>query len=60
MEELNTEEKFMWKWVAYLLLVIYLSIGCYKYYSEGLKILYWPLHEHDISREILDVKETDN
>jgi len=40
MEELNTEEKFMWRWVSYLLIVIYLSIGLYKQYPEGLKILY--------------------
>ena len=48
MEELNTEEKFMWRWFSYLLIIIYLSIGCYKYYPEGLKVLYWPLHGHDI------------
>lgn len=47
MEELNTEEKFMWKWVSYLLIIIYLSIGLYKYNPDGLKVLYWPLHEHD-------------
>ena len=57
MEELNTEEKFMWRWFSYLLIVIYLSIGCYKYYQEGLKVLYWPLHGHDISGENKDVQE---
>ena len=57
MEELNTEEKFIWRWFSYLLIVIYLSIGCYKYHLEGLKILYWPLHGHDINREIVDVQE---
>lgn len=53
MEELNAEEKFIWKWVVYLLLVIYLSIGLYKHNSDGLKILYWPLHTHDIDIERL-------
>lgn len=53
MEELNTEEKFMWRWVSYLLIIIYLSIGCYKHYPVGLKILYWPLHSHDINIERL-------
>ena len=60
MEELNTEEKFMWKWIAYLLFIIYLSIGLYKYCPEGLKVLYWPLHEHDISGENNNVKREDS
>lgn len=47
MEELNIEEKFIWKWVCYLFIVIYLSIGLYKYNPDGLKVLYWPLHGHD-------------
>ena len=51
MEELNTEERFMWKWVTYLLFIIYLSIGLYKYNPAGLKVLYWPLHTHDINIE---------
>ena len=49
MEELNTEEKFMLRWVASLLFIIYLSIGLYKYNPVGLKVLYWPLHGHDIN-----------
>lgn len=47
MEELNTEQKFLIKWICYLLIAIYLSIGFYKYNPDMLKVFYWPLHEHD-------------
>ena len=57
MESIPKVEKiFMIKWFCSLLLTIYVSIGLNSYRPDLLKIVYWPLHTHDI--EITGVTST--
>ena len=54
MEEVNTEQKFIWKWFGSLFTVWYVSVGLYLYDPYILQIIYWPLHTHDIEIDVVE------
>ena len=53
MEELNTEQKFIWKWFSCLFAIWYISVMLYIHNPKLLHMLYWPLHTHDIEIEVI-------
>ena len=54
----HKEMNFMAKWFCSLLFVWYMSWGLHVYRPDLLKIVYWPLHTHDI--EITGITSTMN
>ena len=54
----KVEKIFMIKWFCSLLLTIYICIGLHSYRPDLLKIVYWPMHTHDI--EITGITSTIN
>tara|TARA_Y100000034_G_C6599517_1_gene260737 strand:- start:120 stop:392 length:273 start_codon:yes stop_codon:yes gene_type:complete len=47
------EISFMIKWFCSLLIMWYISTGLYLYRPNVLKMIYWPLHTHDIEITVI-------
>ena len=45
---------FLFKWFSSLFTVWYVSVGLYLYDLHLLKIIYWPLHTHDIEIDVVE------
>ena len=59
MKNIPKEEiSFITKWFYSLLIACYINTGLYIYRPDVLKMIYWPLHTHDI--EINRIKSTVN
>ena len=54
MKNIPKEEiSFMIKWFCSLFIMWYVSTGLYLYRPDVLKMIYWPLHTHDIKITII-------
>ena len=50
----ETDKIFLFKWFSSLFTVWYVSVGLYLYDLHLLKIIYWPLHTHDIEIDVVE------
>ena len=55
MKNIPKEEiSFMTKWFCSLLIVWYINIGLYIYRPDILKMIYWPLHRHEVEIKVIE------